>query len=78
MTHVINISKDIYPVHELLADLDGLRDKISDLVIFVQLKNDDSYVAHSGVSLSCMALVCQSVAKNFNDMITEKMENPHA
>lgn len=69
MSKVINLSDDVYPIHDVIKDLEDLKDTIKDLAIVTILKDGTAFVSHTGVSFMHMALACKLMDKEFNNMI---------
>lgn len=69
LSKVININSDVYPLDEVLKDLNNLKDNIDDLVIVTILKDGTAFVSHTGLNFLHMALACKLMDKEFSNLI---------
>lgn len=73
---IIAISDDIYPIDDVIKDLENLRDKLEDIVFVTFLKDGTATVSHTGLNFKNMALACKLMDAEFNAMvITEVSDN---
>lgn len=76
MTKVVSISDDVYPIDEVIHDLENIRDKLEDVVFVTFLKDGTASVSHTGLNLKSMALACKLMDVEFNAMVmSEVLEN---
>lgn len=72
--NVVKINEDIYPIADVIKDINALQDKIQDMVFVTLLKDGTATVSHTGLTFSSMALACKLLDVEFNNMIQLEIE----
>lgn len=69
MSKVISISDEVYPIDDILKDLEESKDNIKDLAVVTVCKDGTAFVIHTGLSFMHLALACKLMDKEFNSMV---------
>lgn len=75
MSKVIKISDDIYPIDDVIKDLQSLKDTVKDLIFVTILKDGTAYVSHTGLNFMNMALACKLMDKEFSNLVDLTQED---
>lgn len=74
MAEIVSISDSVYPIDEVINDLDKIKDTIKDIVFVTILKDGTAYVSHTGLNFMLMALACKLMDKEFDNLVNLNSE----
>jgi hypothetical protein len=71
MSKVINITDEVYPVQDLIADVAKEIDEVEELLVIIINKDGTSSICHSGLSLAELAISSKMIDYEFNKLYSE-------
>lgn len=75
MSKVVKISDDVYPIDDVIKDLESIKTDIKDLIFVTILKDGTAYVSHTGVGFINIALACKLLDKEFSNLVDLNQED---